>query len=343
MPQPPIRLVDSYGRIARDLRVSVTDRCNLRCTYCMPAEGMQWIEDSRILTIDELARLVTIGVEKLGIRSVRFTGGEPLLRPGLDRLIAHTATLTCDNGDSPDISLTTNGLSLDKHIDALKAAGLKRINISLDSLDEERFAALTRRDRLHDVLKGLQAAKESGLSPIKVNTVVMPNTNEDDIVPLLNYCLENGFQLRFIEEMPLGPPQVWDRNIMIKAADIKATIEKSYVLTPAPGGRASSPAKVWDVRTSEDTPPIGQVGIIASVTQPFCGDCDRTRLTADGHIRNCLFARRELNLRELLRSGASDEELAEAWAGEMGRKSPGHGIDSPTFLQPQRGMSAIGG
>ncbi|MEJ5998244.1 GTP 3',8-cyclase MoaA [Corynebacterium sp. H130] len=343
MSQPPIRLTDSYGRVARDLRVSVTDRCNLRCTYCMPAEGMQWIEDSRILTLDELARLVRIGVEILGIRSVRFTGGEPLLRPGLEKLIAATSALTCDNGESPDISLTTNALSLARHIDALKNAGLKRINISLDSLDQERFAALTRRDRLHDVLTGLQAAKKSGLGPIKVNTVVMPNTNEEDIVPLLDYCLENGFQLRFIEEMPLGPPQVWDRNIMVKASDIKRAIEEKYHLTPASGQRASSPAKVWDVRTSESGPIVGQVGIIASVTKPFCGDCDRTRLTADGQIRNCLFSRRELNLRELLRGGASDQELAEAWAGEMARKLPGHGIDSPDFLQPQRGMSAIGG
>lgn len=341
MHQQPIRLTDSYGRVARDLRVSVTDRCNLRCTYCMPAEGMQWIEDSRILSIAELERLISIGVEKLGIHSVRFTGGEPLLRPGLADLISHTAQLTCDNGGNPDIALTTNALGLDKHIDALKAAGLKRINISLDSLDAERFAALTRRNRLADVLKGIEAARDCGIRPIKINTVVMPNSNEADIIPLLDFCLNNGYQLRFIEEMPLGPPQVWNRDIMIKADDIKATIEQKYQLEPAAGQRASSPAKVWDVL--QDGTTIGQVGIIASVTKPFCGDCDRTRLTADGQIRNCLFSRKEFNLRDLMRGGASDEELALAWAGEMARKLPGHGIDSPTFLQPQRGMSAIGG
>lgn len=341
MQQQPVRLTDSYGRVARDLRVSVTDRCNLRCTYCMPAEGMQWIEDSRILTLSELERLVRIGIEKLGIRSVRFTGGEPLLRPGLADLIGQTAKMTCDNGEHPDIALTTNGLGLEKHIGKLRDAGLKRINISVDSLDPERFAKLTRRDRLADVLKGIEAAKAAGLRPIKINTVVMPNTNEADILPLLDFCLNQGFQLRFIEEMPLGPPQVWNRDIMVKAEDIKATIEEKYQLSLATGQRASSPAKVWDV--VQDGAIIGQVGIIASVTKPFCGDCDRTRLTADGQIRNCLFARREFNLRDLMRGGASDEELALAWAGEMGRKLPGHGIDSPSFLQPQRGMSAIGG
>lgn len=339
----PIRLIDAYGRVARDLRVSVTDRCNLRCTYCMPAEGMEWIDNDRILSLAELERLVRIGVEKLGIHSVRFTGGEPLLRPGLEDLIAKTAALTCDDGSTLDISLTTNALGLDKRIDKLVAAGLGRINVSLDSLDRERFAKLTRRDRLDDVLRGLAAAKESGLTPIKVNTVVMPNTNEADIIPLLDFCLENGFQLRLIEEMPLGPPQVWNRDIMVKAADIKARIEEKYLLSQAEGQRASSPAKLWDVQEDTNGPVIGQVGIIATVTQPFCGDCDRTRLTADGHIRNCLFARRELNLRDLMRGGASDEDIARAWAGEMSKKLPGHGIDSPSFLQPQRGMSAIGG
>lgn len=341
MQQPLLRLTDSYGRVARDLRVSVTDRCNLRCTYCMPAEGMEWIESDKILSLGEIKRLVGIGVEKLGLRSMRFTGGEPLLRPGLSELIAHASSLTCDNGEHPDIALTTNALGLDKHVAELKAAGLRRINISLDSLDKERFAALTRRDRLHDVLTGIEAAKDAGIAPIKINTVVMPGANEADILPLLDYCLDNGFQLRFIEEMPLGPPQVWNRDIMVKAEDIKATIEAKYQLQPASGQRASSPAKVWDVL--HDGEIVGQVGIIASVTKPFCGDCDRTRLTADGQIRNCLFARREFNLRDLMRSGATDDEVALAWAGEMQRKLPGHGIDSPTFLQPARGMSAIGG
>lgn len=340
-PNHPLRLTDKYGRTARDLRVSVTDRCNLRCTYCMPEEGMQWIENDRILSIAELQRLVQVGVDKLGIHSVRFTGGEPLLRPGLADLVAHTAQLTCDNGQRPDISLTTNGINLDKHVDALVAAGLGRINISLDTLDRERFTALTRRDRLPNVLTGIAAARDAGISPIKINSVIMPGTNEDDILPLLEFCLDAGYQLRFIEEMPLGPPQVWNRDIMIKAGDIRNRIEQRYDLSPASGGRASSPAKLWDV--SRDGIHLGQVGIIATVTEPFCGDCDRTRLTADGHIRSCLFARRELNLRELLRAGLDDAELAAAWAGEMAKKLPGHGIDSPTFLQPQRGMSAIGG
>jgi cyclic pyranopterin phosphate synthase len=332
-------LVDRFGRVATDLRVSLTDRCNLRCTYCMPAEGLAWLPREEQLTDEEVGRLIRIGVELLGIAEVRFTGGEPLLRRGLLEIISAASRLE----PRPRLMLTTNGIGLERIAEGLRDAGLDRINVSLDTLDPERFKALTRRDRLHDVLRGLEAAAAAGLTPVKVNTVLMREINEDEAPELLKYALTYGYQLRFIEQMPLDAQHQWDRHTMVTAEEILAALEP-FGLQPDPVSRGTSPAETWLVPGHVDAAgEPARVGVIASVTRPFCGDCDRTRLTADGQIRNCLFATEESDLRKLLRAGASDAEIAEAWRVAMRGKRAGHGIDDPSFLQPARPMSAIGG
>jgi len=328
-------LADSFGRIATDLRVSLTDRCNLRCAYCMPPEGLDWLPQPDQLTDDEVVRLVRIGVERLGIREVRFTGGEPLLRRGLTGIVARTAELR----PRPEISLTTNAIGLARSAAALHAAGLDRINVSLDTLRPETFRKLARRDRLPDVLDGLAAAAEAGLRPVKVNAVLMRDLNDDEAAPLLRFCLEHGYELRFIEQMPLDAQHGWKRAEMVTAEEILTALGREFILTPDdPRQRGSAPAEAFLV----DGGPA-RVGVIASVTRPFCGTCDRVRLTADGQIRNCLFARTENDLRGLLRAGAGDAELAAAWQRAVAVKLPGHGINDPSFLQPDRPMSAIGG
>ena len=332
-------LVDRFGRVATDLRVSLTDRCNLRCTYCMPAEGLTWLPREEQLTDDEVGRLIRIGVEQLGIAEVRFTGGEPLLRRGLLGIVAAAARLE----PRPRLMLTTNGIGLERIAEELRDAGLDRINVSLDTLDPERFNALTRRDRLDDVLRGLEAAASAGLTPVKVNTVLMRGINEDEAPELLKYALTYGYQLRFIEQMPLDAQHQWDRHTMVTADEILAALEP-FGLQADPVSRGTSPAETWLVPGHVDAAgEPARVGVIGSVTRPFCGDCDRTRLTADGQIRNCLFATEESDLRRLLRAGASDVEIAEAWRVAMRGKRAGHGIDDPSFLQPARPMSAIGG
>ncbi|MDO5670464.1 MAG: GTP 3',8-cyclase MoaA [Corynebacterium sp.] len=336
----PTTLTDRFGRTARDLRVSLTDRCNLRCTYCMPAEGLEWLPTQDTLSDAEVIRLITIAVRDLGIRQVRFTGGEPLLRKSLAEIIATTTQLRTDEGRSPATALTTNGLGLDKRLAELIDAGLHRVNISLDTLDPERYLRLTRRDRLPDVLRSIDAVLAAGLHPLKLNTVVMPGVNEDDILPLAHFALDRGAQLRFIEQMPLGPRHEWQRGAMVTADDILARLRTEFELRPAAEPRGAAPAALWTARSGNTE---GSIGVIASVTRPFCGDCDRTRLTTDGAMRTCLFSRTETSLRDLLRAGADDATLAAAWAGAMYEKKPGHGIDDPGFLQPDRTMSAIGG
>ncbi|WP_139983239.1 GTP 3',8-cyclase MoaA [Nocardioides litoris] len=327
-------LQDSYGRVATDLRVSLTDKCNLRCTYCMPAEGLDWMPTSQQLTDDEVVRLIGVAVGHLGVREVRFTGGEPLVRRGLVDIVARTTALD----PTVETSLTTNGLGLARTAGALAGAGLHRVNVSLDSVRRDTFTALTRRDRLDDVVAGLAAAAEAGLGPVKVNAVLMRGVNDEQAAELLGWCLERGYELRFIEQMPLDAEHRWTRDDMVTAEEILASLEASYVLTPAEEPRGSAPAERFLVDGGPAT-----VGVIASVTRPFCGDCDRVRLTADGQVRTCLFAREESDLRGALRAGASDEELAERWVVAMRGKAAGHGIDDPTFLQPARPMSAIGG
>lgn len=337
-----LELRDRYGRVARDLRVSLTDRCNLRCTYCMPADGLEWLPTEQTLTDQELQTLLRIAVTELGIRSVRFTGGEPLLRRSLEELVAYTASLRTDQGRAPEIALTTNALGLAHRAAALKAAGLDRVNISLDALERDVYAAISRRDRLPDVLAGIAASMRAGLTPVKINTVLMRGTNEDQALPLARYAAKHGLHLRFIEQMPLGPHTAWNRADIVSAAEIRQLLAAEFELRPAPREDPASPATLW-LATARDGGMAGTVGIIASVSEPFCANCDRTRLTSDGQMRTCLFSRTETDLRTPLRAGASDAEIARIWAGAMAQKKAGHDIDDPGFVQPARGMSAIGG
>ncbi len=328
-------LADSYGRVATDLRVSLTDRCNLRCAYCMPPEGLDWLPGDEVLTGDEIVRLISIGVTRLGIREVRFTGGEPLLRRDLESIVARTAALE----PRPEISLTTNGIGLSRRAGALREAGVDRINVSLDTLRPEVFRKLARRDRLPDVRDGLAAAAASGLTPVKVNAVLMRGINTDEAGDLLAYCLERGYELRFIEQMPLDAQHGWKRAEMVTAEEIFGLLSARFELSvDKERVRGAAPAETFLVNGGP-----ARVGVIASVTRPFCGACDRVRLTADGQVRNCLFARSESDLRSALRSGASDAEIAERWTAAVASKLPGHGINDPSFLQPDRPMSAIGG
>ncbi|MFE4832393.1 GTP 3',8-cyclase MoaA [Streptomyces sp. NPDC056672] len=328
-------LIDTYGRLATDLRVSLTDRCNLRCTYCMPEEGLQWLGKSELLSDDEIVRLVHIAVTHLGITEVRFTGGEPLIRPGLVGIVERCAALE----PRPRMSVTTNGLGLRRTAAALRSAGLDRVNVSLDTLRPAVFQALTRRDRHADVISGLRAAHEAGLTPVKINAVLMPGLNGDEAPELLAWAIEQGYELRFIEQMPLDAQHGWKRDGMITAGEILESLRTRFVLIPeGESARGSAPAERWIV----DGGPH-RVGVIASVTRPFCHACDRTRLTADGQVRTCLFAREETDLRGALRSGAPDEEIATIWKLAMWGKKAGSGLDDPSFLQPDRPMSAIGG
>jgi cyclic pyranopterin phosphate synthase len=327
-------LVDKFGRTATDLRVSLTDRCNLRCSYCMPAEGLEWLPDDTVLSNDEVVRLIRVAVTLLGVREVRFTGGEPLVRRGLVDIVRRTTELE----PRPETSITTNALGLVRMAGSLAEAGLDRVNVSLDTVRREDFHEITRRDRLDDVIAGLEAASTAGLGPIKVNAVLLRGINDDQAPELLRWCIERGYQLRFIEQMPLDAQHVWRRDTMITAEEIFASLEPHFRLEPAGEPRGSAPAELFTVDGGPAT-----VGVIASVTRPFCGDCDRVRLTADGQVVNCLFAREESDLRTPLRAGASDAELADLWLAAVASKLPGHGIDDPTFLQPSRPMSAIGG
>jgi len=325
-------LADRHGRIATDLRVSLTDKCNLRCSYCMPAEGLDWLPRSTLLTDDEIVRLVRIAATRLGVTDVRFTGGEPLLRRGLVDIVRAVSTLGVRT------MLTTNGIGLARLARPLADAGLDRVNVSLDTLDPARFAELTRRDRHADVLAGLAAAGDAGLVPVKMNSVLLRGLNDDEAVPLLRFAVGRGYELRFIEQMPLDAGHTWRREEMVSGEEILSSLRTAFSLTPDPAARGGAPAETWLV----DGGPA-KVGVIASVTQPFCGACDRTRLTADGAVRSCLFSQDELDLRGAMRAGAADEDLAELWAKAMWAKPAGHGIDDPAFLQPTRPMSAIGG
>ena len=332
-----LALADAYGRVATDLRVSLTDRCNLRCAYCMPPEGLDWLPGAEVLTDEEMVRLITIGVERLGITTVRLTGGEPLLRKNLELLVADIAALS----PAPEIALTTNGIGLAARADKLAVAGLKRINISLDTLDPETFVQLSRRRRLPDVLAGIAAARAAGLNPVKINTVLLRGINDHEAFDLLSWAMSEQVQLRFIEQMPLDPQHGWKRDEMITADEIRERLSQHVELVEDPEDartRGSAPAELFRVAGTGYS-----VGIIASVSKPFCGACDRVRLTADGQIRNCLFARTESDLRTPLRSGASEEEIADLWVAAVASKQPGHGINDPSFLQPDRPMSAIGG
>ena len=327
-------LVDRFGRTARDLRISVTTACNLRCTYCMPAEGLPVVSRSELLSADEIARLAGLAVHSLGVEEIRLTGGEPLTRGDLVEIVAR---VRAEVGAPVPIALTTNAVGLERRALALKQAGLTRINVSLDTLDREHFTSLTRRDRLPTVLAGIEAAQRVGFEPIKINAVLLRETL-DEAPELLSWAIARGLKLRFIEEMPLDADGTWARATLATAEELLEALGACFVLSPIGRHDPASPAEEWLV---DDGP--ATVGIIASVTRNFCGDCDRTRLTAEGSIRSCLFAREETDLRAALRGGASDEELADLWRAAMWGKAVGHGIDSPDFVRPVRSMGAIGG
>jgi cyclic pyranopterin phosphate synthase len=332
MSEAPI-LIDTHGRTVRDLRISVTDRCNLRCVYCMPAEGMPWLPKSDLLTYEELARFASVCLS-LGVEGIRLTGGEPTVRADLPVLVHMLNALR----PGLDLSMTTNGLKLVAMADELRAAGLTRVNVSLDTLDRERFQRLARRDRLAEVLAGLAAAKRAGFRPIKINAVLMRGFNEDEAVPLAGWARDQGYELRFIEWMPLDFQHGWSREKLVPASEILEQVGAAFPLEPARGADPSAPASLYRYLDGR-----GKVGVIASVTRPFCGHCDRIRLTADGQIRTCLFALKEYDFRKAMRGGASDEEIADLLRAAVWRKEPGHLINSPFFKQPARGMSAIGG
>lgn len=328
-------LLDTHGRVHRDLRVSLTDKCNLRCTYCMPAEGLPWLPKDELLTTPELVTLVEAAVHA-GITEVRLTGGEPLVRPDVVEIVAGISALEGPGG-RPEVSMTTNGLGLAKVADALADAGLARVNVSLDTLQPERFAEITRRDRFDDVIEGLAAADAAGLRPVKVNSVLQRGINDDEAVELTRWAVEHGYELRFIEQMPLDGGHAWQRSEMITGQEILGSLRSAFDLTEVPG-RGAAPAERFLIDGGPAT-----VGVIASVTMPFCGSCDRLRLTADGQLRSCLFAQGETDLRGPLRAGASEPEIHALVHECLQGKRPGHGIDEPGFLQPPRPMSAIGG
>jgi cyclic pyranopterin phosphate synthase len=325
-----VPLVDGYGRVHRDLRISVTDRCNFRCTYCMPAEGMKWLPRDEVLTFEEIERIARVCAERFGVDSMRLTGGEPTVRAHLPVLVDKLATL------GVDLALTTNGATLRSVAGDLVAAGLRRVNISLDTLRRDRFVTLTRRDELDNVLDGIEAAKEAGLDPVKVNVVVMRGVNDDEVVDLATFGRERGVTVRFIEWMPLDADGRWESDAVVSQEEILAAIDPIYPVDPIQRGH--EPAERFAYRDG-----AGEVGVIPSVTRPFCGSCDRIRLTADGQLRSCLFAVDEVDLRALVRDGASDDELAAAVQRCVAGKWAGHMIGQVQFVRPRRSMSQIGG
>jgi cyclic pyranopterin phosphate synthase len=351
-------LLDKFGRIARDLRVSITEKCSLRCTYCMPEEGLPAIPADELLSAAEIVRVVALAVHELGVHEVRFTGGEPLMRRDLEQIIAGCRAAVPDT----PLAMTTNAVGLEHRARGLARAGLNRVNVSLDTVDRLGFARLTRRDRLDSVLAGIRAAQREGLAPVKVNAVAMRETLSG-APDLLQWCLDEGCELRFIEEMPLDADHEWARANMVTAAELLDVLGSRFALTAVGRSDPAAPAESWlvDGGPAASGPeaaaerhhagPAGgpdrhgpaSVGIIASVTRKFCGDCDRTRLTADGKIRSCLFSDEEYDLRKPLRAGASDAELATLWRGAMWNKWAGHGIDAADFVPPERTMGAIGG
>ena len=326
-------LVDTYGRVHTDLRISVTDRCNFRCSYCMPAEDMKWLPREDILSYEEIERVARV-LEGLGVTAVRLTGGEPLVRADLPVLVRKLAAIGFE-----DISLTTNGVGLPHLAGTLVSAGLRRVNVSLDSLDRSRFAAITRRDALDAVLAGMDAAEAAGLAPLKVNVVRMRGVNDDEIVDFAVFARETGRPVRFIEYMPLDAAHAWERPDVVPAREIVDRIDAVFPLEPL-GTRDDDPAPADRYRFADGG---GEIGVIASVTDAFCGSCNRLRLTADGALRNCLFATQEWSVRDVLRAGGSDADLELLCRQVVWAKAAGHGIDSPGFTPPARSMSQIGG
>ncbi len=325
-------LVDRYGRVHDDLRLSVTDRCNLRCIYCMPNEGMTFLPRAQILSFEEIVRVAAVARD-LGVRSVRLTGGEPLVRRGLRDLVERIAELGFD-----DVALTTNGILLAPIAKDLAAAGLRRVNVSCDSLRPERFEAIRRRGELEVVLSAMAAAEAAGLTPVKVNVVLLRGRNDDEILDFAAFARDTGRVVRFIEYMPLDAQGAWDRDQLVPGREVVERIERVWPLVPV--RQPTDPAPADRYRFADE---IGEIGVISTVTEPFCGTCNRLRLTSDGAIRNCLFSDAEHSVREVLRSGGGDEDVAMLLRRAVWGKLPGHGINEPGFLRPRRSMSMIGG
>ena len=326
-----VNLTDSFGRVVRDLRISVTDRCNFRCTYCMPEEGMQWLPRADVLTFEEIERVARLFVQHFGVDGIRLTGGEPTVRAHVSLLVQKLAAL------GVDLAMTTNGATFRHHAHELREAGLRRVNISLDTLDRDRFIQMTRRDELANVLDGIEAAKEAGFAPVKINAVVERGVNDGEIIDLARFGRERGVEVRFIEFMPLDASGHWLHDKVVGQDEIVAVLSAEFPLEPVPA-RGAAPADTWRYRDG-----AGIVGVIPTVTKPFCGDCDRVRLTADGKFRTCLFATDEFDLMSLLRNGATDQQLADEIVRAVGLKWSGHQIGQVTFVKPKRTMSQIGG
>jgi cyclic pyranopterin phosphate synthase len=324
-------LVDPFGRVVRDLRISVTDRCNFRCTYCMPEEGMHWMPRSEILTFEEIERVARICVERFGFDGIRLTGGEPTIRAHVTTLVAKLARL------GVDLAMTTNGATLRNLAHDLRDAGLRRINISLDTLDRDKFARMTRRDELHNVLEGIAAAKDARFDPVKINAVIERGVNDDEILELARFGREQAIEVRFIEFMPLDATDEWQRAKVVGQDEIVAALAAEWEIEQVPA-RGAAPADRWRYADGK-----GLVGVIPTVTKPFCGDCDRVRLTADGQLRTCLFATDEFDLRDAMRNGESDDQLAARIESAVGTKWAGHRINQVNFVRPARSMSQIGG
>ena len=327
---PLVPLADTFGRVHRDLRISVTDRCNFRCTYCMPAEGLDWVPRDEVLSFEEITRFARVMVQRLGIDSIRLTGGEPTVRAHLPDLVAMLAELDVD------LAMTTNGTMLRTLAEPLRAAGLRRLNISCDSLRRDRFAAITRRDELPTVLDGIDAALAAGFAPVKVNVVVMRGVNDDEVADFARWGRDLGVTVRFIEWMPLDADKAWARAQVVPYEDVVAAVAAVAPIEPLEQG--SAPAQAFRYVDGR-----GEVGVVASVTRSFCASCDRVRLTAEGRFRNCLFALGETDLRAILRAGGTDDDLEAAVRGSVTDKWAGHQIDQVTFVQPPRSMSRIGG
>lgn len=325
-----MELVDTFGRVHRDLRIAVTDRCNFRCQYCMTEEGMEWMPRDGLLTFEEIERVARIVVERYDVDSIRLTGGEPTVRAHLSRLVTKLSKL------GVDLAMTTNGATLRLVADDLHAAGLKRLNISLDSLRKDRFIELTRRDDLDRVLDGIDAAIEAGFSPVKINVVLMNGINDDEIVDFARFGRDKGVIVRFIEFMPLDADEQWGPERVVPLARVIEEINAEYPIEAIQ--RTSAPATRYRYLDGR-----GEVGVIATVTEKFCDTCDRIRLTADGQFRNCLFAVTDYNLRDAMRGGATDDEVAKIIEGAVHDKWAGHGIDTVHFIRPKRNMSQIGG
>jgi GTP 3',8-cyclase len=334
--RPVQDLVDPFGRVIKDLRISITDRCNFRCTYCMPDEGMQWLPRSAVMSFEEITRLARIFVERYGVDSIRLTGGEPTVRARLPVLVAQLAELRTAAGPV-DLAMTTNAATMRLVAGTLREAGLRRVNISLDTLDQAKFLQMTRRDELHNVLDGIEAAQAAGFDPVKINAVVERGINDDEIVDLATFGRERGIEVRFIEFMPLDADGHWGNDRVVGQDEIVETINAVYPVEQMPA-RGAAPADRFRYLDGR-----GTVGVIPTVTKPFCGDCDRVRLTAEGDFRTCLFATSEVTLLDAVRAGQSDDQIAGLIEAAVATKWAGHRINQVNFIRPGKSMSQIGG